>query len=84
MELKPGDFIQVGYNAAQLRLVVRKNDTGTKLNKSTGKSGSVATNNKAIGRWILSKNVARKRYVLQFDETTQVHFIQVELESKGA
>ncbi|MEC0171150.1 sigma-70 family RNA polymerase sigma factor [Paenibacillus graminis] len=84
LELQPGDFIQVGFNPSQLRLVIRKNETGTKLNKSTGKNGSVATNNKAIGRWILSKNVSRKRYALQFDETTQVHFIQLEAAGREA
>jgi RNA polymerase sigma factor (sigma-70 family) len=84
LNLKPGDFIQVGFNGALLRMVIRKTDTGTKLNKSTGTSGSVATNNKAIGRWILSKNVVRKRYALQFDETTQVYFIQLEADVQEA
>ncbi|WP_438491045.1 sigma-70 family RNA polymerase sigma factor [Paenibacillus sp. IHBB 3054] len=78
LELKVGDFIQVGFNAGLMRLVIRKGDVGTKLNKSTGTQGSVATNNKAIGRWILGKNIVRRRYALQFDETSQVHFIQLE------
>jgi predicted transcriptional regulator len=84
LDLKPGDFIQVGFNAALLRMVIRKNDVGTKLNKSTGTGGSVATNNKAIGRWILGKNLIRKRYALQFDETSQVHFIQLEAAGREA
>lgn len=84
LNLKAGDFIQVGFNAGLLRIVIRKAKIGTKLNKSTGTSGSVATNNKAIGKWVLSKNVSRKRYALQFDETSQVHFIQLEAAGQEA
>ncbi|WP_340397781.1 sigma-70 family RNA polymerase sigma factor [Paenibacillus sp. FSL E2-0202] len=77
-------YIQVGFNSELMRLVIRKANVGIKLNKTTGKTGAVATNNKRIGKWLDAKNAERKRYMLQYDETAQVHFIQIELGPKGA
>ncbi len=77
-------YIQVGFNSELMQLVIRKADVGIKLNKTTGKTGAVSTNNKRIGKWLDAKNAERKRYMLQYDETAQVHFIQIELVPKGA
>ncbi|MEK5414479.1 sigma-70 family RNA polymerase sigma factor [Paenibacillus sp. FSL L8-0708] len=84
MKLTVGDYIQVGYNSELKRLVLRKAELGIKLNKTTGKTGAVATNNKRIGKWLDSKKASRQRYALQFDETAQVHFIQLEAAGRAA
>lgn len=78
LELAVEGHMQVGFNSELMRLVIRKADVGIRLNKTTGKTGALVTNNKRIGKWLDAKNVERKRYALQYDETAQVHFIQLE------
>ncbi|MNC83303.1 hypothetical protein D3C75_1371840 [compost metagenome] len=65
------------------RIVIRKGDSGVKLSKGH-ENGGVGANGKRLSEWLKDKRFTRKRYVLEFDDITQVHYIQIEIEPKGA
>lgn len=75
-----GDRLKLGFNSDKLCLILFKSDEGQRLSQAYGTNGNVCLNSKRLGKWLASKNVARKRYVLQFDETHQAHYIQLEKE----
>ncbi|MNM95244.1 hypothetical protein D3C81_1076770 [compost metagenome] len=79
LECKKGDTVQIGFNSAGNRLVLKKAESGIKLRESFGKCGSVCVVNKRLVEWLEAKRAIRKRYVLQYDETAQVYFIQLEI-----
>ncbi|MDH6430263.1 MULTISPECIES: sigma-70 family RNA polymerase sigma factor [unclassified Paenibacillus] len=78
LKLQVGDYIQIGVNPKLLRLIIRKGDEGLKLLPTSGKSGAMATNSKALFRWVDHKGVARKRYAVGHDEVTGLYFVQLE------
>lgn len=82
LECVKGDRIEVGFNADLMCLVIRKSDKGHSLSQAYGNNGSICVNSKRMGKWLQTKNIARKRYALEYDETTGIHFIQVEREAK--
>ncbi|MBY9082366.1 sigma-70 family RNA polymerase sigma factor [Paenibacillus sp. HN-1] len=85
LNLNAGDFVQIGFNSKLMRLVIQKaidNASGSKVMSTSGKNGAVATNNKAIARWINHRRIAKKRYELQVDGLTGIHFLQVEIEKE--
>lgn len=73
-------FVQVGYNAELKRLVIRKAENGVRLSKGYGnENGATAATSKRLSDWLKGKNIERKRYVLEYDDTAAVHYIQVEV-----
>ncbi|MDK8188992.1 sigma-70 family RNA polymerase sigma factor [Paenibacillus sp. UMB7766-LJ446] len=73
-----GDRLKVGFNPEKFCLIIFKSEEGQKLSQAYGSRGNVCLNNKRLGRWLESKEVARKRYLLQFDETHGIYFIKLE------
>jgi DNA-directed RNA polymerase specialized sigma24 family protein len=71
-------FIQVGFNADLKRIVIRKAESGIKLSKGY-ESGAVGASAKQLCSWLASKNISRRRYALEYDETAEVYFLQVEV-----
>lgn len=79
--VQAGEFVQVGFNPKLFVLAIRKtgpDKDGNRVNPASGNSGAVATNNKALGRWLIRKGIARKRYALEHDEVTGVYFLKLE------
>jgi hypothetical protein len=81
LECEKGDRVEIGFNADLMCLAIRKSEKGHSLSQAYGKNGSVCVNSKRMGKWLQSKNIARKRYALQYDEITRIHFIKLEREA---
>ncbi|MEK4512880.1 sigma-70 family RNA polymerase sigma factor [Paenibacillus sp. FSL K6-2524] len=80
-----GHHIKVGYNSEFQRLVLLKDETGNRLRRVSKSSRSVNIINKRLADWLYQKGIKQDKYVLQYDETAKVHFIQLEaIELKAA
>jgi RNA polymerase sigma factor (sigma-70 family) len=78
LKCETGNFIKIGFNPESERLVLVKNEDGIKLRKASGGNGSIVMN-KRLANWLKQKNVLQKRYVLEYDETAEVNYIQLEM-----
>lgn len=74
-------YIQVGYNADMKRIVIRKWESGIKLSKGY-ESGAVGASAKQLCNWLTSKNITRRRYALEYDETAEVYYLQIEISAE--
>ncbi|WP_438349914.1 sigma-70 family RNA polymerase sigma factor [Paenibacillus sp. FA6] len=79
LKCEVGNYVRVGFSADKTCLIVVKDTSGIKLRKAFGGTGSVAIINKRLVDWLDQRSVERKRYVIQHDETTDVHYIQLDM-----
>ncbi|MEK4141131.1 sigma-70 family RNA polymerase sigma factor [Paenibacillus sp. FSL M7-0547] len=80
------EFVEIGYNSVDKRLIIRKGSSGIRLSKGYGDaSGAVgpAAKGKRLSVWLADKNIVPKRYALEFDDIAQVYFIDVEIAKAG-
>ncbi|MNV77940.1 hypothetical protein D3C71_1714040 [compost metagenome] len=74
-----GSCLKIGFNPGLTRLIITRENNGVKLRKAYGDNGSLSVINKRLADWLNQKRVEKKRYVLQHDETTEVHYIQLDI-----
>ncbi|MEF2969258.1 sigma-70 family RNA polymerase sigma factor [Paenibacillus sp. M1] len=65
---KPGQCLQVGFNASENKLILRTSANGVLLRKVSGDTnGALRIVNKRLSNWLKVKGLSLKRYALQAD-----------------
>lgn len=79
MGAKKGQCVQVGFDPAENRLLIRVGDNGLQLRAVSGdQGGSLRVVNKRLAKWLSQKNLPSKRYALHADRSAGIHFVQLE------
>ncbi|WP_068779640.1 sigma-70 family RNA polymerase sigma factor [Paenibacillus sp. GM2] len=75
--VKPGQCVQVGYEPASQRLLIKVADNGLKLKKN-GRSSGLSIVNKRLTSWLQQKELPLKRYVLHADRNSGIHYVYLD------
>lgn len=73
---KAGQCVQIGYDSAENRILIRVGTNGIQLRKVSGDTtGALRLVNKRLAAWLQQKELPFKRYVLHADQNAGIHYI---------